>query len=203
MASANFCNVKGILPLLESNLSNFETIFIQAGRYFYNYMFQISSIIISRYQNQEDNIIANVTELFFEGLNEARNEFSKIGDQRIVPLMMDSIDVIENFIKLSKMSTFALDPQYYTMAFEAFINVSVCLSAFWLVKADGKTMTQEIENLLIQKFQDNIEILNDLVNKIQIEEDKNAVMEGRHEYDEGKTNRFDSMDAILHALESP
>ena len=111
--------------------------------------------------------------------------------------MADSIDVIENFIKLSSLSTFSLDPQYYTMAFEAFINVSVCLSVFWLVKTDGKDLRPEINNLLIQKFEDNIEILNELVNKIQM-----AVMEGRHEYTEGKTQKFDNMDAVLHALES-
>jgi hypothetical protein len=78
-----------------------------------------------------------------------------------------------------------------------------CLSAFSLVKTDEKDIRHEIENLLIQKFEDNTEILNDMVNKIQIEEDKKAIMEGRHEYDEGKTNKLDSMDAILHALESP
>jgi hypothetical protein len=125
MASAKFSKEKGIFPLLESNLSNFETNFIQAGRYFYNYIVQISSIIISRYQNQEHDIISNMTESFFKALNEARNEFD---DRPIELLMMDSIDVIENFIKLSSMSTFALDPQYYTMVFDAFINVSVFVS---------------------------------------------------------------------------
>jgi hypothetical protein len=202
IAYANFSKEKGIFPLLESNLTDFETLFVQAGRYFYNYMVQISSIIISRYKNQGDDIISNMNQSFFEGLNEARKEFSKFGEQPIVLLMADSIDVIENFIKLSSLSTFSLDPQYYTMAFEAFINVSVCLSVFWLVKTDGKDLRPEINNLLIQKFEDNIEILNELVNKIQIEEDKKAVMEGRHEYTEGKTQKFDNMDAVLHALES-
>jgi hypothetical protein len=41
-----------------------------------------------------------------------------------------------------------------------------------------------------------------LVEKIQIEEDKKAIIEGRHEYAEGKTRKFSSMDEIIKALEN-
>lgn len=202
IAYANLTQEKGIYPLLESSKSDFEANFVQAGSYFYIYIFQISSIIESRYQNQDKDITLDMAESFFEGLDAVRKDFSKYSNESFFLLLMDSTYVIENFIRLFTMSTFALHPQYYIKAFEAFINISVCISSLLSVKTNASNLKPEIRNLLNQKFEDNTKTLNDLVENIQIEEDKKAVMEGRQDYTNGKIQTFSNMDEVLKTLKS-
>jgi hypothetical protein len=90
----------------------------------------------------------------------------------------------------------------YTMVFEGFVNVSVCLSALWIDKTGEQHLKPDIKKILLEKFEDNTDILNNLVQKIQTGEDKKAVTEGRHEYAEGRTRKFNTVDEIHRALES-
>ena len=201
IAYTNLCNEKGIIPLIDSSPTDFDNNFSQAIKYFYNSMLQIGSLIISKYQNQGD-IASNLNESFYEGLEMVRRDFSKLGKEAVVVLMIDAIDVIENYIKVSNMSTYTLDPYYYTEAFEAYVNVVVSMSTYWLAKTNERSLSDEIEKLLVQKLEDSTEILNELVKTIQIQEDNKAVIEGRHEYMEGKAKKFDNMDKISDMLES-
>jgi len=52
----------------------------------------------------------------------------------------------------------------------------------------------------MQSLEDSTDILNDLVNKIQEEEDKKAVIEGRLEHKDKKTIRLDDIDEITRSL---
>jgi hypothetical protein len=203
IAYAKLSHEKGILPLLGSSLTDFETRFIQAGRYFYNYIIQVGSLIASRYEREEEYTVLNIPESLFDIIDGIHNELLRFGDEPAISLMMDGIDVIENFIRLSTMSTSDLDPSYYTMAFDAYINVSVCMSAFWAVRVNEMQLKHEIRELLVQKFEDNTDILNELVKAIQIQEDKKAVTEGRREYAEGKVKRFTDANEFFESLNTP
>ncbi|SRR5215204_3058230 len=203
IAYAKFCNEKGIIPLLESNVVDFETRFAQAGKYLYNYILQVGMLIISRYPKENEEIMSILEESMHDGLNEVRKELSTLEDERIVLLMIDAIDVIDNFIKQASMSTSALDPNYYMMAFEAYINVSVCMSAYWAVKSNGNLSTDRINDFLVQKFEENIDILNEIVKTIQIQEDKKAIVESRNEYVEGKAKGFANIGELFNSLDTP
>lgn len=186
IAYAEFCNEKGIIPLLESNVVDFETRFAQAGKYLYNYILQAGMLIISRYPKEREEIMSNLVGSMRHGLDEVRKEFSTFGDKGVVLLKLDAIDVIDNFMSS------ALDPDYYMMAFETYINVSVCMSAYWAVKSNEKLSTDRINDSLIQKSEENIDILNELIKTIEVQEDKKAIVEGRREYAEGKAKHIPS-----------
>jgi hypothetical protein len=143
-----------------------------------------------------------MVELIFNGLDESRKEFSKFDSEPFFPLLIDSTYVIKNFIVLSNMSTLTLNPKYYTKAYEAFINISVCISALLSFKTTGKYVKQEIINLLYKKFEDYTYNLNELLNFIQKEEDRKIIMNGCCEYAENKTKKFDNIDELLEELKS-
>jgi hypothetical protein len=193
---------KAILPLIHADPATFEIRFAQAEKYLLSFMNHLSMLINSRYTNGAE-ISPNFIESFLLGLDQVRNEYSNLGREAITLTMLDAIDVFENYIKQSSGSTITLNSEHYRMGFQYYTSASVCVLPLDVIKKGHKPAKDKITNLLIEKCQENTSKLNDLVKFIQTEEDKQAIIQGRRDYAEGRVEKFSDVDKLLKSLEAP
>jgi hypothetical protein len=196
----NLFKEKAIIPLVESDTTHFEEKFAQACYHLLNVMYNLSRLIESKYPRELD-ISSNLIEPLLIGLDELRRDYSNFNDL-ISLTMMDAIDVVENYIRQVLGSTASLSPDYYFRILQYYVSLSVCMAALDLVKKNKRPTKEEIINLLVDRCDEITRGLNQLINAIQIEEDKQAIIEGRSEYAKGKAERFRTVDDMLKALDN-
>jgi LPS O-antigen subunit length determinant protein (WzzB/FepE family) len=192
---------KAILPLVDADPATFEIRLAQAEKDLLSLMNHLFMLVNSRYTKGAE-ISSNFVESFLLWLDQARKEYSKFGREPITLTMLDAIDVFENYIKQSSASTFTLNVEHYRMGFQYYTSASVCVIAMDVIKKDDKPTKDKITDLLIEKCQENTSRLNDLVTFIQTEEDKQAIIQGRLDYAEGRVEKFSNVDELLKSLEA-
>jgi hypothetical protein len=203
ITSTELMKEKVIQPLLKSSPADFEIRFEEAGKHFLNYMYHIVSLITSSHKN-EPNLSNNLADTYFSGLDFLENELSQSKDSWIASSMLDAIKSIRNYaIFTNDPNTNTNKPEYYP-AFETYINILVCLFALTAILSSTEVSQANKERieLLIQKCKQSSKELNYYVQIIERNEDTEAVVEGRREYTEGKTESFNNVEDLLKALKS-
>lgn len=198
----NLSKEKAIIPLVDSDMIHFEVKFAQACNHFFNLMYNVYRLIESKYQNEQDIFLSNLFEDLFIALDELRRDYSSFDDSLSLTVM-DGIDITENYIKQVIGSTASLNPEYYYHVLQYYVSLSVCMAALDLIKKSNRPTKDNIVNLLVGRCEEDMRGLNQLINAIQIEEDKHAVIEGRHDYAEGKVKKFTNANEFFESLKSP
>ncbi len=158
-----------IIPLLESDTSNFEMKFDEAVRYFSRYMVQLISLINSIQTTKEPNISDKVNKSSLWALSNLKNKFLQIDNEPVASILVNAISTLEDYILLANDPEIDVNKPKYNPLIEAYFNIWICitaLSGILSIKDIIKDYNNNQTDLLIEKCQDSTKMLQHYVMKL-------------------------------------
>ncbi len=187
----NLFKEQAITPLIEADPNKFEEKFIEAERYLYALITYLGRTLIKN-NNVESS---DITQLFTNPLKDLIEKYKQYTD-RIHTTIRNGLEIIIYFFNYLILSTNNLNSNYYIDSFRYYIDISVCISALDVLNQENNSITE----LIIKKCKKVIENLTMLIDKIQREEEKKVIEEGRREYKEEKLEIYENVDDMLNSL---
>ena len=133
--------------------------------------------------------------MFTNPLKDLIEKYEQYTD-KIHTTIRNGLEIIIYFFNYSIFSTNNLNSTFYIDSFRYYVGISVCISALDVLNKENNSITE----LIIKKCKKVIENLTMLIDKIQREEEKKVIEEGRREYKEEKLEIFENADDMINSL---
>jgi hypothetical protein len=169
MAYTNGLDEKISLLLISDE--DFENRYMQTIMDFVYCMAQIGHFIADRKDAQ--NIMKQLNEIFPSALSKIENKFKEkpFDNAGVSTAVVNAIEIISNYSDITINQAIAYKPEYFP-AFEAYINLSICLAALdKIVKNTDNDIYQKNSTKLIRRCQHYTKKLESYVETIEIESD--------------------------------
>src|SRR5215212_4130368 len=210
---------KAIIPLLESDPTNFEMKFDEALKYFSHYMEQViilvksiqwgnpNTLSLETLSDELEKIPVKVSESSLSKLSDFKNTFLKMGNNPIaISTIVDAISTIEDYVLLSNDPEIDTSKPKYNQAIMAYSNIWTSITALYeILLRENPEDYKNLTDLLIKKCQDSTKELRDYVMMVASDHRRKLtpmMIEALDDIDSGKVKMVtQSADEFLKQME--